>query len=164
MQQLTSLQMVDAMIGGRGDFQKYQGVEKTEIADLNHFAPPGMLVLTPQVRASAVVRQAMAEVVQPVQNAQLIGEERVDVELIELNFRPVYAFEYEWASKNRRTVIEMDAVTTEIRSGGRKWGDQIKGVLTRDLLFDITADAVGMILPGGSIAVKLIKAVVDRGK
>ncbi|MCA1954930.1 MAG: hypothetical protein LDL12_07235 [Anaerolinea sp.] len=164
VQQLTSVQMVDGMTGGRGDFQKYQAVAKTEIADLNTFAPPGMLVLAPQVRASAVVRQVTAEVVQPVQNAQVIHEERVDVELIELNFRPVYAFEYEWPSKNRRVVIEMDAVTTEVRSGGKRWGDQLKGVLTRDLLFDITADAVGMILPGGSIAVKLVKAVVDRGK
>lgn len=163
-QQLSALQTVDGITGGRGDFQKYQGVAKTEIADLNAFAPQGVLVLPPQVRASAVVRQVTAEVVQPVQNAQVIHEERVDVELIELNFRPVYAFEYEWASKSKRSVIEMDAVTTEVRSGGKKWSDQIKGVLTRDLLFDITADAVGMILPGGSIAVKLVKAVVDRGK
>ena len=39
-----------------------------------------------------------------------------------------------------------------------------KGILTRDLFFDVTADAVGMLVPGGSIAVKLVKAVVDRGK
>jgi hypothetical protein len=29
-------------------------------------------------------------------------------------------------------------------------------------LFDISADAAGMLLPGGSIAIKLVKAVVDR--
>jgi hypothetical protein len=28
----------------------------------------------------------------------------------------------------------------------------------------VTADAVGMLVPGGSIAVKLVKAVVDRKK
>jgi hypothetical protein len=37
-------------------------------------------------------------------------------------------------------------------------------VVTRDLIFDVTADAVGAIVPGGSIAVKLIKAVVERDK
>jgi hypothetical protein len=37
-------------------------------------------------------------------------------------------------------------------------------MLTRDLIFDMTADAVGMVVPGGSIAVKLVKAVADRGK
>jgi hypothetical protein len=74
----------------------------------------------------------------------------------------VYAFEYEWVSKNKRTVIEFDAVTSEIRGNGRRLQDQIKGIITRDLLFDISADAAGMLLPGGSIAVKLVKAMVDR--
>jgi hypothetical protein len=52
----------------------------------------------------------------------------------------------------------------EMHSGGKKWSDQIKGIITRDLFFDVTADAVGMLVPGGSIAVKLVKAVVDRSK
>ena len=42
--------------------------------------------------------------------------------------------------------------------------NQIKGMLTRDLIFDETADAAGLIVPGGSIAVKLVKAAIDRGK
>jgi hypothetical protein len=37
-------------------------------------------------------------------------------------------------------------------------------MLMRDLLFDVTADALGIILPGGSIAVKLVKAAIDKGK
>jgi hypothetical protein len=61
-------------------------------------------------------------------------------------------------------IVEFDALLGDIRSGGKKWSDQIKGILTRDLFFDVTADAVGMLVPGGSIAVKLVKAVVERGK
>jgi hypothetical protein len=116
------------------------------------------------MRATAIVRQALGEVIQPVTKAQIIHEERVDVEAVELNFRPVYAFEYEWAAKGKRVVVEFDALLGDLRSGGKKWSDQIKGILTRDLFFDVTADAVGMIVPGGSIAVKLVKAVVDRKK
>jgi hypothetical protein len=118
-------------------------------------------VVVPQARATAVVRQVMTEVVQPVQ-AQVIHEERMDVEAIDLYFRPVYAFEYDWAAKGKRVVVEYDALTGDTRTGGRKLQDQIKGMVTRDLLFDVTADAVGMLVPGGSIAVKLVKAVVDR--
>ena len=162
--ELRVQQTFDGMSGAKTDLLKYAQSSKTEIADVNTFAPPGVLVVPPQVRATAVVRQVTAEVVQPVQNAQVVSEERVDIETIDLNFRPVYAFEYEWAGKNKRMVIEMDAVTGEMRSGGKKWSDQIKGVVTRDFLFDVTADAVGMIIPGGSIAVKLVRAVVDRGK
>jgi hypothetical protein len=105
----------------------------------------------------------MSEVVKPVQG-QTIHEERVDVEAIDLYFRPVYAFEYDWAAKSKRVVVEYDALTNETRTGGKTLRDQIKGMLTRDLLFDVTADAVGMIVPGGSIAVKLVRAVVDKGK
>ncbi len=144
------------------DPARYAGYAKTLIADLNTFSPQGVLVVPPQVRATAVVRQVMGEVIRPVSNAHTILEERVDVEAVDLNFRPVYAFEYELVGKGKRVVLEFNALTGEIIAGGRKLQDQIKGMITRDLLFDVTADAVGMLVPGGSIAVKLVKAVVDR--
>jgi hypothetical protein len=58
--------------------------------------------------------------------------------------------------------VEYDGLTGDVHSGGKRLGEQIRGMLTRDLLFDVTADAVSMIVPGGGIAVKLVKAVVDR--
>lgn len=149
--------------GTRTDLSKYQPFTKLEISDLGQFVPPDVLVVPPQANATTVIRTVLADVVKPVQ-AQTIHEERVDVEALELYFRPVYAFEYGWAAKGKRNVLEFDALTGEINSGGRKLSDQIKSMVTRDLIFDVTADAVGMVVPGGSIAVKLIKAVVDRGK
>jgi hypothetical protein len=154
----------DGLTGQKTDFSRFQSFTKSEVTDLNQFAPDGMLVVPPQMRATAIVRQVLGEAIQPVKNAQVIHEERVDVESIELNFRPVYALEYEWASKGKRVIVEFDALLGEMHSGGKKWSDQIKGIITRDLFFDVTADAVGMLVPGGSIAVKLVKAVVDRGK
>jgi hypothetical protein len=156
-------QTFDGLSGQKLDLSKYLTFTKEEIADLGNFAAQGVLVVPPQARATAVVRQLMTEAIKPVQ-AQEIHEERVDVESIDLYFRPVYAFEYDWAGKGKRVIVEYDALTNDIHSGGKKWSDQIKNVLTRDLLFDVTADAIGMIVPGGSIAVKLVKAVVDRGK
>ncbi|HET9908439.1 MAG TPA: hypothetical protein VFQ23_17450 [Anaerolineales bacterium] len=164
VQELKSRQTFDGITGAKTDLLKYAGSAKTEIADLTNFAPEGVLVVPPQVKANAVVRQVTADVVQPVQNVQTIHEERVDVETIDLNFRPIYAFEYEWAAKNKRVVIEFDPLTGELHTGGKRWSDQIKSMVTRDLIFDITADAFGTIVPGGSIAVKLVKAVVDRKK
>jgi hypothetical protein len=164
IQELHTQQTFDAITGAKVDLLKYINNPKTEIADISTFAPEGVLVVPPQVKANAVVRQVTAEVVQPVQNVQAIHEERVDIETVDLNFRPMYAFEYEWAAKNKRVVIEFDPLTGDMHSGGKRWTDQIKGLLTRDLIFDVTADAFGTIVPGGSIAVKLIKAVVDRKK
>jgi len=154
-----------AFLGVQGvptDPEKYVPFAKTLIPDLNTFAPEGVLVVPPQLRATAVARQVIGEVLRPVQNAHTIHEERVDVETLDLNFLPVYAFEYERTSKGKRTVIEFNALTGEISGGGSKLQNQFKGILTRDLIFDVTADAVGMLVPGGSIAVKLVKAVVDQ--
>ena len=164
VQELNTQQTFDGITGTKVDLLKYINVAKTEIADLSTFAPEGVLVIPPQVKANAVVRQVTAEVLQPVHNVQTIHEERVDIGTVDLNFRPMYAFEYEWTSKNKRVVIEFDPIIGEMRTGGKKLSDQIKGVLTRDFLFDVTADAFGTIVPGGSIAVKLVKAVVDRKK
>lgn len=154
----------DGISGQKSDLSRFQKFTKSEIANLEGFAPDGMLVVPPQMRSTAIIRQVLSEVIQPVSKAQVIHQERVDVDLIELNFRPVYAFEYEWISKGKRVIIEFDALLGETQTGGKKWSDDIKGILTRDLFFDVTADAVGMLVPGGGIAVKLVKAVVDRGR
>jgi hypothetical protein len=149
--------------GSRADLSKYLSFAKVEIADLGQFTPPGVLVVPPQANATTVMRAVLADAIKPVQ-AQKIHEEQVNVEALDLYFRPVYAVEYVWTAKGKQVVLEFDALTGEARSGGKKLSDQMKSVVTRDLIFDVTADAVGMIVPGGGIAVKLIKAVVDRDK
>jgi len=149
--------------GNKTDLSKYQGFPKTEITDMGQFSPTGMLVIPPQAHASTVVRTVLAEVIKPVQ-AQVIHEERVNLEALDINFRPLYALEYNWVTKGKRVVIEFDALTGEVHSGGKKMNDQVKGMITRDLIFDMTADAAGLLIPGGSIAVKLVKAAIDRGK
>ncbi len=156
-------QTFDGLSGGRVDLADRLAFPKTEIADLAGFSIKGVVIVPPQARASAVTRAVMAEVVKPVQQAQVIHEEKVEVTSLDLLFRPVYAFEYEWTAKGKKTIVEFDGLTGETTTGGKKLSDQVKGMLTRDLVFDVTADAVGMIVPGGSIAVKLVKAVVDRG-
>jgi hypothetical protein len=158
------IRFFDGLDGQKTDLSRFQAFTKTEIPANEPFAPQGMLVVPPQMKATAIIRQVLGEAIHPVSKAQTINEERVDIEAIELNFRPVYAFEFEWASKGKRVIIEFDALLGETNSGGKKWSDQIKGIITRDLFFDVTADAVGMLVPGGGIAVKLVKAVVDRGR
>ncbi len=149
--------------GNKIDMSKYNSFAKTEISDLGQFTPAGVLVVPPEAHASTIVRAVLANVIKPVQ-AQVIHEEKVIVEALDINFRPVYALEYEWVPKGKRVVLEFDGLTGEVHAGGKKLNDQIKDMVTRDLIFDVTADAVGLIVPGGSIAVKLVKAVVDRRK
>src|SRR3990170_4808369 len=46
----------DGLSGERSDAGRYTGFPKTLVVDLDHFAPEGVLVIPPQVRAPAVVR------------------------------------------------------------------------------------------------------------
>jgi hypothetical protein len=183
LQAAEATRTYDALTGERRDLGKHLTFAKNDIPNLNEFAPAGVLVVPPTVKAMGAIRLVLAELVKPVKGASAILEERVDVKMLELNFRPVYAFEYEWTPKHKRAVVEFDALTGEIDTGGKTFTEQFKGltghinqeqifevtgealrVLTSDLMFDVTASAVGLVVPGGQVAVKIVKAVVDRGK
>ncbi len=153
----------DGISGKPQSFEKQLQAPAVEIPDLEAFRPEEAILVPPEARATAVVRQLMAETVRPVK-AQTIHQETVAVEAIDLFFHPVYAFEFRWATKDKQVIVEFDGVTGETGTGGKTLKDAVKNVFTRDVIFDVTADAVGMLVPGGSIAVKLVKAVVDRGK
>ena len=145
------------------DMSKYNSFPKTEVIDFENFAPEGVLVIPPKALASTVVRSILSKVIKPV-DAQVIHEERIDIEKLEINFRPVYAMEYHWTAKDKKVVLEFDALTGEILGKGEKLGDQVKGMLTPELLFDVTAVAAVTLVPGGSLAVKLVKVAYDHTK
>jgi hypothetical protein len=135
---------------------------KLEIGDPQELAADGTIVVPPEQRASFVVRSALASVMKPVQ-ADTILEESIVLETTDLVYRPVRAFEFTWAGRDRTGVIEIDMITGQFRQGRPLIG-QIRGMLNRDVLFDVGADTVGLFVPGGSIAVKLAKAAIDSRK
>src|SRR4030067_640606 len=79
----------DGLSGEKSDPGKYQSFAKTVIVDLENFSPAGTLVVPPLVRAQAVIRQDLPEWIRPVNNAQVILEENVNVETIRSEERRV---------------------------------------------------------------------------
>lgn len=96
--------------------------------------------------------------------ADEIFEEKIEVSCIDLYYRPVYAFQFNWKSKNKKAIVEIDAVTGAYSTGSRTFSEYIGKALDRDFLFDIGADAAGIFIPGGSIAVKAAKKLIDGKK
>jgi hypothetical protein len=131
-----------------------------EVADPAALAAADTVVVPPEQRASFVVRQLLAEMLKPVQ-ADTILEESLTLETTDLVYRPIWAFEFHWRPKEKRGVVEIDAVTGAVRAGGSLL-PQLSRVITRDALFDIGADTVGLLVPGGSVAVKVARAALDR--
>lgn len=135
---------------------------RSEVADPGTLAEGDTIAMPPENRASYVVRQLMGDLIKPVQ-ADKVLEEEVVLETTDLFYRPVWAFEFTWNGKAKNAIVEIDAVTGQTRAG-KALVSQIKGALNRDLLFDVGADTVGLFVPGGSIAVKLAKAAIDKNQ
>jgi hypothetical protein len=134
--------------------------DRVEIADLAEFGTrESAIVVPPEIRSSFVMRQALQVMLKPVQ-ADVIFEEVVTVEAIDLYYRPIFAFEFRWKPKDKTAVAEFDGVSGDMRNA-KSLRQQMNIPISRDALFDIGADTIGMLVPGGNIAVKLAKVAID---
>jgi hypothetical protein len=135
---------------------------RQEVTDLATAAVNNTIVVPPAQHASSLVRQLMASMMKPVQ-ADTIAEESMTLEHIDLYYRPWWAFEFHWKPKDKRAVVEIDALTGQMRQGQALMA-KVQRMVTRDSLFDIGADTVSLLVPGGGIAVKVAKLAIDRNQ
>jgi len=149
---------LDALTGEAQDLRRYLAFDRTK-ADSDGALPVDLQLVAPGVRAAAVVRQVLGDVLRP-PSADQILEEEVVVDCLDLYYRPVYAFEYVWQAKDKRATVEVDGLTGEFKPTGKAFGSQLMRVLNRDMLLELGADTLGLVVPGASIALKLTKAVV----
>jgi len=118
-------------------------------------------VVAPEQRASYVLRTVIADLMRPIQADQLL-EESLNLEVADLYYRPIYAFEYNWQPKGKTAVVEIDGATGQVRQAPSLF-HEVKGVFSqKDAWFDITADTVGMLVPGANIAMKVGRVVVQH--
>jgi len=134
--------------------------QKQEVTDLNEATQDHTIVVPPEQHASFVVRQLLASMMKPVQ-ADTVTEETMTLEKIDLYYRPWWAFEFHWKPKDKRGVVELDALTGQMRQG-QALLSKVQHMVNRDALFDIGADTVGLLVPGGSIVVKVARLAVDQ--
>jgi len=153
---------VDGLSGNKGshlkDYLKFSST-KAERADLEKLSEKH-IVLPPQVRASALVRETASKMVHSIE-ADKIFEEGIEFDHVDLYYRPVFAYRFAWASKQKEAVVEVDALTKQVGYSQKSFQEYVGKVLDYDFLFDVGGDAVGMFVPGGSIAVKFAKKIID---
>lgn len=143
------------------ELQRYLAMGGVEITgQLKDEVEEGAILIPPQARVSAIMRDSLAKMIKGI-HADTILTEDVEVERVDLYYRPVYAFKYAWASKQKEAILEVDGLTGEVRPGNRVFKEYMGKILDQNFLFDVGADAVGMFVPGGSIAVKVAKRYID---
>lgn len=146
------------------ELQKYLSMSPLEVTgQLKDEVEEGAIFVPPQARVSAIMRDSLAKMIKGI-HADTILTEEVEVARVDLYYRPVYAFKYAWASKQKEAILEVDGLTGEIRTGSRVFKEYMGKILDQNFLFDVGADAVGMFVPGGSIAVKVAKKYMDTRK
>ena len=153
---------LDGVSGAKVDYAAYLKYSATEIPDLAAFAPEGAIIVAPQVRIAQVVRELMTSLMKAVQADRIITE-AIEIDHVALYFRPIYAFEYHWAAKERKQVIEFDGLAGPLRTEGKAVQQGIKKMIDNDLLFDLSSEAVNLVVPGGAIAIKLARAAAKKG-
>jgi hypothetical protein len=157
--------LVDAVSGKNNPgLKKYLSLSPKEVKkDIQREVPKDTILVPPQTRISAIMRDSLAKMIKGIQ-ADKILEETVRVECVDLYYRPVYAFKYFWKGKNKEAIVEVDGLTGEVGTGIRTFNEYIGKILDQNFLFDLGADAAGMLIPGGSIAVKIAKKYIDNRK
>jgi hypothetical protein len=144
------------------ELSAYLSYPSVEIAedDLDDFQPQDAIVVPPQARATAVVRDILIGMMKSVQ-ADRILEDRIDVERVDLYYRPVYAFQYRWAPKDKEAIVEYDGLTGKMQTGGKTFQQYAGQILDPEFLFDISIEAVDLLVPGGGLAIKLAKKGIE---
>jgi hypothetical protein len=142
-------------------WEKFLVYPKEEIANLAAFRPEGVIVVPPETRASALVRQQLAGMMQAVQ-ADNVHKEIVEIQTVDLYFHPVFVYEYHWVSKDRRQTVQIDGLSGELSTAQKAIGSIMGKSITPELLFDVGADAVDLLIPGGGIAMKVGRALTRK--
>lgn len=157
---------IDGITGIKNpNLASYINTSPSEVTDeeLNKKAKSNIVVVPPQARVSGIIREMLAQTIQGIQ-ADTIFEEEIEITNINLYYRTIYSFQFIWKSKNKKGIIEIDGVTGTVSTGTRTFSEYIGTTIDKDFLFDIGADAAGMLIPGGSIAVKAAKMIMDKNK
>ena len=136
---------------------------RTVPVNLDDFAPEGAKIVAPAVRASAVIRTLLGEDFRP-PDADEVKQEQVHVECIDLYLRPTFNFTCVWTAKSKSADVAVDAVTGELQTQSAAAMAAVAKLLKPETLFDLGAETLNVVVPGGAIALKVVKALADKGK
>jgi hypothetical protein len=124
--------------------------------ELNDQAKGGSVVVPPEAKSSSLTREVLSQVMPKIE-ADKILEETVQVDAIELYYRPVYAFRYRWQGKE--AVVEFDAVSGDTRTGGATFETYVGKFIDPKFLLDAGVEAANLFVPGANLA----KIIVTKG-
>jgi len=146
---------VDGITGKRSpnlaNFLRF-AARQVDPSELRNFAPAGAIVQAPTIHAAALVKEVIGGMVKTVEADEILAE-GVAVQAIELYFRPVYAFQFQWVSKDKFGVVECDALTGQYKADGKVLKDTPVELPDASIIFDLNPAGMDALLPNGHVTV-----------
>src|SRR5580658_6431143 len=124
-------------------------VDEADAAALASLAEQQVVIVPPTVKASGLVRDAVVKAIGKI-DADRILQERVDLEVVDLYYRPVYAFRYR--RQGKEAVVEVDGLTGDVSTAGSTFEQHLGKILEPKFLLDIGAEAANIFIPGATVA------------
>ncbi|MCA1721034.1 MAG: hypothetical protein LC779_08065 [Actinobacteria bacterium] len=153
--------VVDAVSGAAVQVPAVLAAPRTEAGD--EVQTGDAAFVPPEVKSSGLIQRLMQQLITPYE-ADQIFEETIEVSQVNLVYQPVFLYEASWPSKNKTSIIEVNGVTGEVELDVKQRLKGVKGVITRDVLLDIGTETFNMVVPGGAIALRLGRAIVERNR
>ena len=119
-------------------------------------ARQGTVVVPPENKASMLVREVVSAAIGKIEADRILSEQ-VSVDIVDLVYRPVYAFRYRHAGKE--AVLEFDGLTGDLRPDGATFEQYLGKALDPRFLLDVGVEAVNLFVPGTQLA----RIVVEHG-
>ncbi|MBW3022682.1 hypothetical protein KY308_01085 [Candidatus Woesearchaeota archaeon] len=159
--------LVDAHTGRDSpEFKKYIEFKSRKIKETEELMKGKNVVFPAKVKASFLVRQLIKDLFKPFEADKIIKEDVIITKLA-LYFRPIYAFEFIDAKKGKKYILDVDALTGEVKKGGLIVGKGLAEIFAEGDLFEIGTELVTDFIPGtkaGVMIAQRIKAARRRKK
>ncbi|GAB4267590.1 MAG: hypothetical protein Kow0029_02180 [Candidatus Rifleibacteriota bacterium] len=152
---------VDAVTGDKRDLSELMNTRFSRIASIDEIINSDFTPVYPRIKASILVRDMIIDTMKPLKAIEIIAQS-LKIEKLNLCFRPVYAYEFSWKAKDKTVVFEVCGITGKVSEGKVKTSEKFDEFLSDSNIFDIGADAIGLVIPGGEIAAKIAKAIIGK--
>jgi hypothetical protein len=148
---------VEAQKGGKVALARHIEFPKREIQQTEELMIDDVIVVPARVKASPVVRDLLGDLMKPVKASE-INRERVILQRLNLYFRPIFAFEFQWEDRPSFAVLEIDGLTGDLIAG-KALKTKFEELFAESSLFELGSEVADLVVPGGALATKLAKAV-----
>lgn len=151
--------MTNAVDGTKNEpaLKKYLEFETKKVKQTEDLMGKDKVVVPAKIKAAYLIRGFVKELIKPVQADKIINE-KVEIKKTTLYFRPIYAFEFTNKKSNKTGVIEIDALTGEIKKG-KVYKTELGELIPEGALFDVGAELASFVIPGAALGAEISKVI-----